>query len=348
MSQKKNTSSGINPNWTPDLISNRASDISYFVEGIKNGDRAILAEAITKIESSTTPIEFTLNLLKLISINDSKSGSIRIGISGSPGVGKSTFINSLGAYLVDQQFKVAVLAVDPSSELSKGSILGDKTRMQDLSLHPDAFVRPTPSNNTLGGVAQLTKESIDLCEAAGYEIILIETVGVGQSETQLKDLVDIFCLLLLPGAGDELQGIKKGIVEISDLFVINKADAERVNLANQSKKYYQNALHLQKENQSEWTKKVLICSALNKEGFEDFWEMVQGFIEISKKEGTFERRRKSQKEIWKQSIQSKIMYDGIRRMAQLKKIDQAEQDSIFDSLLNFKSSFDSMIKKLNH
>jgi len=283
--------SGINKNWKPASLQRKLKELAYYVDGVKSADHGILAESITLMESLAVSNSFKMQLLEALQDSDQSKSTFRIGISGSPGVGKSTFIDSFGQYLTTQNHKVAVLAIDPSSELTKGSILGDKTRMNQLSINPKAFVRPTPTSNLLGGVAPVTKESILLCEAAGFDVLFVETVGVGQSETELRSIVDIFCLLLLPGAGDDLQGIKKGIVEISDLFIINKADNDLKSLAKKSQKFYKNALHLQKAEQTKWIKEVLTCSALEQIGLAEIWESMQGFNKIAKEENRFYKKR---------------------------------------------------------
>jgi len=293
LSQKKDRSSGINKNWSPSLMESQTRNITYYIEGLKKCDLKILSEALTLIENQNTPFDFSMDLLQQAAAL--QKPSIRIGISGSPGVGKSTFINALGSHLLDRNKKLAVLAVDPSSELTKGSILGDKTRMGDLAIHALAYVRPSPSKAKLGGTAPFTKEAITLCEAAGFEIILIETVGVGQSETAVRQMVDVFCLLLLPGAGDDLQGIKKGIVELSDVFIINKADKERKALAEKSKRFYKEALHLQHAKSDSI---VSSCSSLNSDDMPRIWEIIAQFITTQKLNDTFQNKRVKQDQLW--------------------------------------------------
>jgi LAO/AO transport system kinase len=245
------------------------------LEKLKSGNRRALAKAITLVESKldTHRIKAQEVLNQLL---PHTGNSIRIGISGIPGVGKSTFIEAFGQHLIQQGKKVAVLAVDPSSPLRGGSILGDKTRMELLSREENAFIRPSPSEGALGGVAQKTRETMLLCEAAGYDVILVETVGVGQSEYEVAGMVDFFLVLMLPNAGDELQGIKRGIMELADALVINKADGESLSLANQTLGHYKNAFKLMKQN-SFWTPVVKTCSALNNERIEDVWQMVNDY-----------------------------------------------------------------------
>ncbi len=268
-----------------------------FVAGILRGDRVTLGQAITLIES-----QHPNHQAKAESIVEAclphAGKSFRIGITGTPGVGKSSFIEALGLYLVGQQKKIAVLAIDPTSQKSHGSILGDKTRMQDLSIHKNAFIRPSPAGDSLGGVARKTRETMILCEAAGYEEIIVETVGVGQSETAVHSMVDFFLLLLLPGAGDELQGIKRGIVEMSDLITINKADGDRITPARQSQKAYKNALHLLPATNSGWIPPVMTCSALEKTGIETIWQTCIDYRDMTQKNGFFQQKRKEQARYW--------------------------------------------------
>jgi LAO/AO transport system kinase len=224
--------------------------------------------------------------------------SIRIGITGSPGVGKSTFIESFGGFLTAQGKKVGVLTIDPSSPLSKGSILGDKTRMEKLSKNPFAFIRPSASRNLPGGVSHATRESILLCEAAGYEIIIVETVGVGQSEFSVKDMTDCFLLLMLAGAGDELQGIKKGIMEMADIVAITKADGDNAKKAQQASSEYQHALHLIRPDDDGWSAKVITCSALHNLGIDQCWNLIIDFILHTQSSGRFNKIRMDQKILW--------------------------------------------------
>ncbi|MGC9331551.1 MAG: methylmalonyl Co-A mutase-associated GTPase MeaB [Bacteroidales bacterium] len=275
----------------PDL---KAAD---YIREIENGDRNVLGKAITLIES-TRPDHKKL-AQEIIRGCVRKSGkSIRIGITGVPGVGKSSLIESLGQKLVTQGHKLAVLAIDPSSERSKGSILGDKTRMNLLSQDENAFIRPSPSAGSLGGVARKTRESIILCEAAGFDTIFIETVGVGQSETAVHSMVDFFLLLMLAGAGDELQGIKRGIMEMSDTIVINKADDNNIRQAKIAQNEYRNALHLYPPSPSGWVPKVLTCSSLHNTGIDKVWDTIMEYVSHTKGNGYFDTRRKQQALYW--------------------------------------------------
>jgi LAO/AO transport system kinase len=274
-------------------IARRSLEVNEYMEGILSHNRTLLSKAITLIESSLP--EHQVIAQGVIERCVPFSGrSIRIGITGVPGVGKSTFIEALGKYLTGQGRRLAVLAIDPSSQRSKGSILGDKTRMEELSVDPDAFIRPSPSAGSLGGVTRKTRETIILCEAAGFDTIFIETVGVGQSETAVHGMVDFFLLLMLAGAGDELQGIKRGIMEMADAIIINKADGDNLNKARQAMREYQNALHLFPPIESGWIPRVSICSSLNKSGVEEVWKTVMDHINLTHDNGSFEKRRKSQ------------------------------------------------------
>ena len=263
---------------------------------LRSGNRRTLAKAITLVESKRDDHRQQAQQL-LTSILPHTGNSIRIGITGIPGVGKSTFIESFGLYLIEQGKKVAVLAVDPSSPVHGGSILGDKTRMEELSRREEAFIRPSPSEGALGGVAQKTRETMLLCEAAGYDVIIVETVGVGQSEYEVAAMVDFFLVLMIPNAGDELQGIKKGILELADALVINKADGESVNLAKQTQRHYQNAMNLLHHN-SFWTPQVLTCSAQQKQQIDTVWGMIVNYWADANKNGAFASKRANQSRDW--------------------------------------------------
>lgn len=274
-------------------IKRKTHSASEYAEGILSGNRTVLSRAITLIESAL-PKHYAL-AQKILELCIPHSGnSIRIGITGVPGVGKSTFIETFGKYLTENGAKLAVLAIDPSSQVSKGSILGDKTRMEELSNNPDAFIRPSPSAGTLGGVARKTRETIILCEAAGFDTIVVETVGVGQSEILVNSMVDFFLLLMLAGAGDELQGIKRGIMEIADAIVINKADGENVLKAQTARVEYQNALHLFPPAPSGWIPTVDVCSSKTTMGIENVRKMINDYIAHTKKNGYFTLKRQQQ------------------------------------------------------
>jgi LAO/AO transport system kinase len=261
--------------------------------GIQNGNRACLSRAITLAESKKAADQ--LMYQQLMKNLAGAAQAIRIGISGVPGVGKSTFIEVFGNHVIDLKKKVAVLAVDPSSEKTKGSILGDKTRMETLARNPHAFIRPTPAGLTLGGVANSTAKSIALCEAAGFDVVMVETVGVGQSETAVRHLVDFFLVLMLPGAGDELQGIKKGILEVADVIVINKADGDNLPRARLAQAELQAALHYVLPPENGWTVPVLTCSALEGTGIGNLWLTVEQFVQQAKASGSFWAKRRQQR-----------------------------------------------------
>lgn len=268
-----------------------------YKEGVLSGDRTKLSRAITLAESSLeTDLALASDLVQEVLPYTGKS--IRIGITGVPGVGKSTFIESFGQMLVEQGKTVAVLAVDPSSQKSKGSILGDKTRMEKLAGDKRAFIRPSPTGSTLGGVSSKTREAMLLCEAAGFDVILIETVGVGQSETAVKSMVDFFLLLMLAGAGDELQGIKKGIMEMADGVVIHKADGDNLANAKRAKASYENALHLFPLGDNKWSAPVMIASSLTKDGLSNTWEMIQKYKDQTQRSGFWESNRAKQRLSW--------------------------------------------------
>jgi LAO/AO transport system kinase len=277
--------------------SNKETSIAHLTKAVIDGDRASLARAITLCESTLEgDRKMCEELLKLIL---PKTGnSIRIGITGVPGVGKSTFIETFGELLTKSDNKVAVLAIDPTSQKTRGSILGDKTRMDKLSKNPNVFIRPSPSGTALGGVSFQTRETILLCEAAGYNVIIIETVGVGQSETIVKDMVDFFLLLMLAGAGDELQGIKKGIMEMADLVAINKADGTNVKASLQAKADVQNALHLQTGHGTHWQPKVLTISSIEGTGVDEVWKAIQDYKALTIENGDFHSNRLQQKKKW--------------------------------------------------
>lgn len=267
------------------------------LEELLKGNKTALGRAITLIESNQKSHQQQADFILEKALPYSQK-SIRIGITGVPGVGKSTFIESFGSYLIAQGKKVAVLAVDPSSSVSHGSILGDKTRMENLVKEKNAFIRPSPSGDSLGGVARKTRESIVLCEAAGFDVILIETVGVGQSETTVHSMTDFFLLLKLAGAGDELQGIKRGIVEMADAIVINKADGDNIKAAQDAKLEFNRALHLYPPKESGWKPSVKLCSALHNEGIEEIWKMISDFRKQTEETEYFQRNRQQQNKFW--------------------------------------------------
>lgn len=268
----------------------------FNLEALCAGNRRALAKAITLVESTRDADREAAQSVLEQSLPHT-GGSIRIGITGIPGVGKSTFIEAFGLHLLEQGKRVAVLAVDPSSPIAGGSILGDKTRMEELSRREEAFIRPSPAGVALGGVAQKTRETMLLCEAAGYDVILVETVGVGQSEYQVAGMVDFFMVLMLPNAGDELQGIKKGIMELADALVINKADGESMNLANMTKKHYTAAMTLMKHT-LHWAPQVMTCSSLTGENIAAVWEMIGAYESAAQQGNAFLDKRNRQAKDW--------------------------------------------------
>ncbi|MBG8552651.1 methylmalonyl Co-A mutase-associated GTPase MeaB [Hymenobacter guriensis] len=271
--------------------------VSEYTDGLLAGNRLVLSRAITLVES-TLPSDQHLAQQVLDQVLPHTGRAVRLGITGVPGVGKSTFIEALGLHLVAQGKRLAVLAVDPSSPRSGGSILGDKTRMQQLSMHPQAYIRPSPAGRSLGGVTRSTREAMLLCEAAGHDVIFVETVGVGQSETAVHGMVDFFLLLMLAGAGDELQGVKRGIMEMADAVTITKADGPNETAARRARREYQNALHLFPLGSSGWSPPVTTCSALSGAGVPEVWQEVERYVQHARQNGYFEQRRQQQHLHW--------------------------------------------------
>ncbi len=292
-------------------------------ESLGRGDRRTLARAITLVESLLESDREQAQALIQDVLPDTGE-SIRIGITGSPGVGKSTFIEAFGLYLLDQGRRVAVLAVDPSSPVSGGSILADKTRMERLGRDERAFIRPSPAGGALGGVAQRTRESMLLSEAAGFDVVLVETVGVGQSEHRVKEMVDFFLVLLLPGAGDELQGIKKGVIELADALIIHKADGDNLVLAEDTRMHYESALELLRPDEF-WQVQVQLCSSLQGTGVQEVWKMVLAHHERGEAEGANKRRRSMQNlawmnailfDLWQQQLSSRASFEAQQKALQ--------------------------------
>lgn len=275
----------------------KSFDVDEIIKGILNGNITILSSAITLIESNLDKHRLIANQIIEKCLPHS-GNSVRIGITGVPGVGKSTFIEALGTHLINTGHKLAVLAIDPSSEQSGGSILGDKTRMEQLSAEKNAFIRPSPSSGSLGGVARKTRETIILCEAAGFDTIFIETVGVGQSETKVHSMVDFFLLLMLAGAGDELQGIKRGIMEMADTIIINKADGDNIKKAKLAKREYENALHMFPPSDSNWIPNVLLTSAIKNSGIHEVWNSITDYKNLTKQNRYWQHNRQQQAKYW--------------------------------------------------
>ena len=288
-------------------------------ERLLDGDRRALAKAITLVESTRVDHGEEAAML-LEQIMPHTGNSIRLGVSGAPGVGKSTFIESLGNALTEWGYQVAVLAVDPTSAVSGGSILGDKTRMETLSVNPRAFVRPSPAGRTLGGVTRRTRESLLLCEAAGYDVIIVETVGVGQSETAVSDMTDMFLLLLSPGGGDDLQGIKRGIMELADLVLVNKADGDQARLASQTVADYRGALHFMQARTPSWTPQVESCSALNNKGMDEVWTIVKAFRGALTESGELAVLRAQQARAWMWAETAELLIVGLKNHSAVKSL----------------------------
>lgn len=311
-----------------------------YVEGILNRNVSMLAQAVTLVESSNTD-HYELAQAVIEKCIPYSSKSVRIGITGVPGAGKSTSIDIFGIHLINQGYKVAVLAIDPSSEITKGSILGDKTRMERLSVNKDAFIRPSPSAGSLGGVARKTRETIILCEAAGFDRIIIETVGVGQSETAVHSMVDFFLLLQLAGTGDELQGIKRGIMEMADGIVINKADGDNIPKAEIAKTNFKNALHLFPLPESGWTPEVLTYSGYYELGISEIWKMIDDYIAFVKTNGYFDYRRNDQAKYWfYESINEQLKSNFYTNTNVEQNLPKLEQDILHGRKTSFQAAKD--------
>ncbi len=323
----------VNPNLPK--VKRKKLSVKDFVKGILEGDRVILSRAITLIESNLP--EHTIQAQQIIEKCLPYTGkSIRIGITGIPGVGKSSFIESIGTYLTSNGHKLSVLAIDPSSGKSKGSILGDKTRMETLSVNPHAFIRPSPSAGSLGGVARKTRESILLCEAAGFDVIIVETVGVGQSELAVHSMVDFFLLLMLAGAGDELQGIKRGIMEMADLVAITKSDGNNIENTIRACSEYQSAIHLFPRGESKWIPQVLTCSAHDNKGIQEIWEKITDYHSETKLNGYFNNNRMQQSRYWMiETINDQLKANFYNNENVKKKIHDLEKKVLHDKLSPF-------------
>jgi len=320
----------------PKKSSRGLPSVEAITAGVLKGDRTLLAKAITLIESNS-PRHFEAGQELVRRLLPASGDSIRVGVTGVPGAGKSTFIESFGLWLIARGHKVAVLAVDPSSSLSRGSILGDKTRMEELARHQSSFIRPSPSGGALGGVTRKTRETIIACEAAGYDIILIETVGVGQSEITVRSMVDFFLLMQIAGAGDELQGIKKGIMELADLVVVNKADGGNVQAAELAGRELNNALHYLRHATPGWTTKALTCSAKEKAGLPEIWREIERFVDQGKTSGVFEDRRQNQVLQWFEALLTEAVlnrfYSNPRVTEELPRLRAAVQNGSLPVLL---------------
>jgi len=322
----------INPNLGKRRFNSRLT-LDQYLEGIQRHDRSILSRAITLIESTRADDQALARAL--IQACLPKSGnSIRIGITGSPGVGKSTFIETLGLHWLEQGKNIGVLAIDPSSQITKGSILGDKTRMGELSSHPGAFIRPSPAGTSLGGVARTTRESILLCEAAGFDLIIVETVGVGQSEIAVHSMTDLFLLLLQPGAGDELQGIKRGIVEMADLFIVNKADGDQLNAAKRTAQAYQNAIHLFPPKDSGQMVPVFTCSALEQNGISAIIESILQYQINTQANQFWQQKRDQQALYWFEENIQVLIKDRMQQNDMIRKAYQELRERVKEGTLS--------------
>lgn len=307
--------------------------VDDYVTGIRSGDRVILSQAITLLESARPEHRDTARAI-LDACLPETGDSIRVAVTGIPGVGKSTFIETLGQRLVAQNHRLAVLTVDPTSERSKGSILGDKTRMGALASHEDAYIRPSPTGGTLGGVAGATREAILLCEAAGFDVILVETVGVGQSEVTVHSMVDFFLLLALAGAGDELQGIKRGIVEMADAIAINKADGDNEAAAEDARGEYEKALRLLGPQESGWQPVVRTCSARTGNGIDEIWDLVEQYRTELEETGRFQTQRRRQAQHWMYQMIERRLRDAFFQDAKVEEARSEMEEAVFEGRMS--------------
>lgn len=317
---------------TPAPAPRRALSADDYAEGILAGDRVTLARAITVIESNAAK-HFDLGQEIIQKILPHTGRAMRVGITGVPGAGKSTFIEALGLHLCRAGHKVAVLAVDPSSSLTKGSILGDKTRMENLAREKNAFIRPSPSGGSLGGVTRKSRETMMLCEAAGYDIVLVETVGVGQSETTVRSMVDCFLVVVITGAGDELQGIKKGIIELADIILVNKADGDNKLRAMTARADYEQVLHYLRPATEGWRTGAYACSSLTGEGIPELWDVVEKFRGVVTESGVFDRRRREQTTLWVRSMTDEYLRSRIEQNAELVKFRETIERNAAEGLV---------------
>jgi LAO/AO transport system kinase len=339
-SPKSNTSNSV-------IVRRKQLSVDDYVQGITNQNKTILARAITLIESNSQKhLEIAQDVIK--QILPQTGNAIRVGISGVPGAGKSTFIEKFGLYLLSLGHKVAVLAIDPSSSVTKGSILGDKTRMELLSREEDCFIRPSPTGGSLGGVTRKTRESILLCEAFGYDVILVETVGVGQNEVTVRDMVDFFLLLQIAGAGDELQGIKKGVIEISDAIVVNKADGDNIQKAKLARGEYSTALHYLKPPTLGWESRAFTCSALNGDGLPEIWKIIKKFKSITQKNGFYAKRRNNQIISWVNSMIKEYLINSFYNNSNIKTVMPDVKTNLLAGEITPTNAVDYLLKLYNN
>ncbi|PKD18202.1 protein kinase [Salegentibacter salinarum] len=345
-SGSKPTSANVNPNSAQRIRASRKNKFEErdLLQQLLDGNKTALGRAITLVESNQFSHRKKAQQLLEGALPYSQK-SIRIGITGVPGVGKSTFIESFGSYLIQQGKKVAVLAVDPSSSVSHGSILGDKTRMENLVKEESAFIRPSASGSSLGGVAKKTRESIILCEAAGFDVVLIETVGVGQSETTVHSMTDFFLLLKLAGAGDELQGIKRGIIEMADAIVINKADGDNIKAAREAKLEFNRALQLYPTKESGWKPKVALSSALKQTGIDNVWDFISEFEKMVEANGHFQKNRKEQDKFWLLQTINEHLKNRFYQNVMMKKELEVQLKAIEDNKITAFAAADLLIEK---
>ena len=326
--------------------------VEEYMAGITSGNTTILSQAITLVESNLPAHrDVAQKIIAACQEHTVKSGTktMRIGITGVPGAGKSTFIEAFGSFITSKGHKLAVLAIDPSSEKSKGSILGDKTRMETLCNDPNAFIRPSPSAGSLGGVARKTRETVILCEAAGYDVIFIETVGVGQSETAVHSMSDFFLLLMLSGAGDDLQGIKRGIMEMSDMIAITKADGNNVEKASMARALYANALHLFPPTESTWVPTALTSSSVTKEGLPEILEKIEEYFALVKENGYYDRKRREQARYWMYESINEVLkssfYQNLEIASRIEEVEQRVLDAKLSSFIAAKELLDIYFKR---
>jgi LAO/AO transport system kinase len=348
MASKLSSKSGINPKFS--VKSRTIKELDYYLNGLMEGNRYILSECITLIES-TQNLKRDAGIKLLSALPKSDKKSIRIGITGSPGVGKSTFIETFGLFLIENGHNPSILAIDPSSQINKGSILGDKTRMETLANHPKAFIRPSASGNILGGTAAFTKDAIRLCEAAGYDFILVETVGIGQSEIEVDNITDVNVLLLQPGAGDDIQGIKRGVVENADILIINKADGQQLDLAKQTMRYYKNAIQLFHHDTKGWSTPVLMMSAIENTGIKEVYQAINDYQKCLTDAGIFQLNRQRQEMKWFEKQCDEMMHKIVfsnnvinKSFNQLSKEVRNNKISTSAALAKMEVVFNSMIK----